>query len=103
MSETKRNQLGHFTKGNSGKPKGAVNRTAKEARQILTDFLIEKSTDLYRIYDTLDDKEKAIMLLQFSKLVITDHERQPLHHIEQPLFPEVMVEPSTISPKKFEK
>lgn len=70
MSETTRNQLGRFTKGNPGKPKGAVNRTAKEARQILTEFLIEKSTDLHTLYDGLDAKDKAALLLHIGRLVL---------------------------------
>lgn len=87
-----RNETGKFEKGNPGKPKGATNRTSREVRQIITDFLHDKSTDLYRIYDTLDDKDKATMLLQFSKLVVTEQDRRAPHHTEQPLFPEIIVD-----------
>ena len=70
-----RNETGKFVKGNPGKPKGATNRTSREVRQIITDFLHDKSTDLYRIYDTLDDKDKATMLLHFSRLIVPSKDR----------------------------
>jgi len=87
-----RNETGRFVKGNPGKPKGATNRTGREVKQVITDFLHDKSADLYRIYDTLDDKDKATMLLQFSKLVVSSQVKTPAEIAEQPLFPEIIID-----------
>lgn len=87
-----RTDKGRFTKGNPGKPKGATNRTGREVKQIITDFLYDKSADLCRIYDTLDDKDKATMILQFSKLVVSPQDKTQAEIAEQPLFPEVIID-----------
>jgi hypothetical protein len=65
-----RNNKGQFEQGNKGKPKGAVNRTTKEVKELLTNFLYDKVEDLYNIYDSLDDKDKANLFIHVSKLVL---------------------------------
>jgi hypothetical protein len=65
-----RNELGKFAKGNVGKPLGATNKTTKEARETITAFINDKITDLDRIYEGLEDKDKATLLLHLVKLVM---------------------------------
>jgi hypothetical protein len=74
-----RNKIGRFTNGNSGKPKGAVNRTTKEARQILTEFLIDKAKDLPDLYDAMDIKDRATLILHLSKLLLPRPENVDNH------------------------
>jgi hypothetical protein len=87
-----RNELGKFTEGNKGKPKGATNRTSREVKQVITDFLHDNSSDLQRIYDNLEDKDKATMLLHFSKLIVSSHVKTASEQAEQPLFPEILID-----------
>jgi hypothetical protein len=53
-----------------GRPKGSPNKTTKEAREVITAFLNAKISDLDRIYEGLEDKDKATLILHFAKLVI---------------------------------
>lgn len=53
-----------------GRPQGSPNKATKETREIITSFLNDKITDLDRIYENLEDKDKATLLLHFAKLVV---------------------------------
>jgi hypothetical protein len=53
-----------------GRPQGSPNKATKETREIITSFLNDKITDLDRIYESLEDKDKATLLLHFAKLVV---------------------------------
>jgi hypothetical protein len=68
--ENGRDTKGRFSIGNTGKPKGATNKTTKELQQFITNFLNEKSFEIPLIWDTLEDKDKATLFLHLSKLVM---------------------------------
>ena len=71
-----RNEKGQFEKGNKGKPKGAANHTTKEVKQLLTNFIHDKVDDLHNVYDTLDDKDKATLLIHICKLILPKAENE---------------------------
>lgn len=78
--ESGRDTKGRFAVGNTGKPKGATNKTTKELQQFITNFLNEKSFEIPLIWDSLEDKDKATLFLHLSKLVMpkqmTDAEQE---------------------------
>lgn len=78
--ENGRDTKGRFAVGNTGKPKGATNKTTKELQQFITNFLNEKSFEIPLIWDSLEDKDKATLFLHLSKLVMpkqmTDAEQE---------------------------
>jgi hypothetical protein len=67
-----RDDLGRFTvdEGNTGRPKGAKNKTTKELNKLIVNFLNEKTEDVFQIWERLDDKDKATLFLQLCKLVM---------------------------------
>ena len=68
---------GKFRKGNVGKPKGAVNKSTKDLKDFITNFLNEKAFEIPLIWDTLDDKDKATLFIHLSKLVMTKTAENP--------------------------
>jgi len=74
-----------------GRPKGSPNKTTKEAREVITAFLSDNLSDLQRIYESLEDRDKAVLLLQFAKLVIPKPPTLVDTSPEQPLFPPQIV------------
>ena len=75
----------------NGRPKGSPNKTTKDAREVITAFLSDNLTDLQRIYQNLDDKDKAVLLIQFAKLVMPKPSTLVEAPVEQPLFPPQIV------------
>ncbi|MBU3660720.1 MAG: hypothetical protein FGM14_12650 [Flavobacteriales bacterium] len=77
-----RNKNGRFTTGNNGKPKGAVNKSTKDVKEFITNFLNDKAFEIPLIWDTLEDKDKASLFIHLSKLVlprpIDEKEERPL-------------------------
>ena len=69
-----RDNKGRFLEGNRGKPKGAVNKTTKELKQMLVNFIADKQSELHEIWDSLDNKDKASMFIHLSKLVVSSKE-----------------------------
>jgi hypothetical protein len=65
-----RDNKGRFLQGNTGKPKGATNKTTKELQQFITNFLNDKAFEIPLIWDSLDDKDKATLFIHLSKLVL---------------------------------
>jgi hypothetical protein len=61
---------GRFNNGNQGKPKGATNKTTKDLKQFVTNFLNDKAFEIPLIWDSLDDKDKATLFLHLSRLVM---------------------------------
>jgi hypothetical protein len=61
---------GKFKKGNKGKPKGAVNRTTKDIKEFIVNFLNDKSFEIPLIWDSLEDKDKLNLFVHLSKLVL---------------------------------
>jgi hypothetical protein len=66
-----RDEFGKFTIGNNGKPKGATNKNTRDLRDFITGFLNSKTNELEKIWDTLDEKDKATFFLHLSRLVIS--------------------------------
>ncbi len=88
--ENGRDTKGRFAVGNTGKPKGANNKTTKDLQQFITNFLNEKAFEIPLIWDTLDDKDKATLFLHLSKLVMPKNLKETIEQGEQPLFPIVV-------------
>lgn len=65
-----RDLKGRFSTGNTGKPKGASNKATKEVRQIVTNFLNDKTKELNEIWDSLDQKDKATLFIHLYRMVI---------------------------------
>jgi len=65
-----RNELGKFTTGNVGKPKGAINRTTKDLKNFIVNFLNDKAFEIPLIWDSLEDKDKATLFLHLAKMVM---------------------------------
>lgn len=65
-----RDNKGRFLQGNTGKPKGAVNKSTKDLKDFITNFLNDKAFEIPLIWDTLEDKDKATLFIHLSKLVL---------------------------------
>lgn len=65
-----RNQNGRFANGNIGKPKGAINRSTKELKEFIINFLNDKAFEIPLIWNSLEDKDKATLYLHLTKLVL---------------------------------
>jgi hypothetical protein len=74
--ENGRDENGRFTDGNKGKPKGTLNKTTKQIREFLTNFLHDKSFEMAHIWDSLDDKDKATMYLHICRLVLPKQQEE---------------------------
>jgi len=61
---------GRFKNGNQGKPKGATNKTTKDLKQFITNFLNDKAFEIPLIWDSLDDKDKATLYIHLTRLVL---------------------------------
>ena len=68
--ENGRDENGRFTDGNKGKPKGATNKTTRDVREFITNFLNDKAFEIPHIWDAMDDKDKATLYLHLCKLVL---------------------------------
>lgn len=68
--ENGRDENGRFTDGNKGKPRGATNKTTRDLRKFITNFLNEKTFEIEHIWNAMDDKEKATLFLHLCKLVL---------------------------------
>jgi hypothetical protein len=93
-----RNKKGRFAPGNKGKPKGAVNRTTKDLKEFITNFLNDKAFEIPLIWDTLEDKDKATLFIHLSKLVMPKPLDESIEQTEQPLFPTIINLGSGINP-----
>lgn len=65
-----RDVKGRFLNGNTGKPKGAINKNTKDLREFIVNFLNEKSVEIPDIWDSLDTKDKATLYLHLLKQVM---------------------------------
>jgi len=65
-----RDNKGRFSVGNVGKPKGAVNKSTKDVKDFIVNFLNDKAFELPLIWETLDDKDRASLWLNLSRLVM---------------------------------
>jgi hypothetical protein len=65
-----RNEDGTFGSGNIGKPKGATNKTTRELRGFITNFLNDKAFEIPHIWNSLEDKDKASLYLHLCRLVM---------------------------------
>ena len=68
--EIGRDENGRFTDGNKGKPKGATNKTTKDIREFITNFLNDKAFEIPHIWDAMEDKDKATLYLHLCRLVL---------------------------------
>jgi hypothetical protein len=65
-----RNDKGQFVVGNSGKPFGAKTKCVKNVKEYLTNFLNDKQSELYEIWNDLTAQERAFLFIHISKLII---------------------------------
>jgi hypothetical protein len=71
----------------NGRPIGSPNKTTTEVRELITAFLSDNFSDIDRIYHNLEDREKAVLLIQLAKLVMPKPATLVDTSAEQPLFP----------------
>ena len=85
---------GKFKKGNLGKPKGAINKSTKDVKEFIINFLNEKSFEIPLKWDSLDDKEKINLFVHLSKLVIPPAKNEITEQVKEPqVFEIVFVSP----------
>jgi len=65
-----RNEDGTIGSGNIGKPKGATNKTTRELRGFITNFLNDKAFEIPHIWNSLEDKDKASLYLHLCRLLM---------------------------------
>jgi len=61
---------GKFKTGNDGRPKGATNKTTRDLREFITNFLNDKTPEISTLWDTLDDKDKLTLFMHLCRLVL---------------------------------
>tara|TARA_B110000305_G_C19376900_1_gene607476 strand:+ start:925 stop:1227 length:303 start_codon:yes stop_codon:yes gene_type:complete len=80
-----RDEVGRFTNVNTGKPKGAVNKSTKDIKDFIVTFLNDKAFEIPMIWDSLDDKDKATLYLHFCRMVIpkagTEQKKNKKNHV----------------------
>jgi len=82
-----RDEFGKFTTGNDGKPKGAINKTARDLRDFITGFLNEKAHEIPTLWDNLHDKDKLSLFMHLSRLVMPKtKEINEMDFLERPIF-----------------
>lgn len=64
------NESGKFKIGNDGRPKGATNKTTRDLRLFITNFLNEKTQEIPDMWHTLDNKEKITLFIHLTKLIL---------------------------------
>src|SRR5690554_6796290 len=65
-----RDEKGRFAEGNNGRPKGTPNKTTRDVKEFITNFLNDKAFEIPHIWDALEDKDKATLYLHLCKLVL---------------------------------
>ena len=77
---------GKFKTGNDGRPKGATNKTTRELREFITNFLNDKTPEISTLWDTLDDKDKLTLFMHLCRLVLPkpndDPDRENVNQLE---------------------
>jgi hypothetical protein len=68
--ENGRDENGRFTHGNNGKPKGATNKTTRDLREFITNFLNDKTDEITDIWDTLDNRDKLTLFLHLTRVIL---------------------------------
>ena len=93
-----RDELGKFTTGNNGKPKGATHKTTRDLREFITGFLNEKTPEISTLWDTLDDRDKLTLFMHLCRLVL------PKPNIEPPTQNEMKsIDVNIVTPLSFFK
>jgi len=86
-----RDNQGRFLEGNTGKPKGAINRTTKDLKQMIVNFVNDKEKELHEIWNSLDNREKATLFVHLAKMVIPQKQELTTEEIiKQP--PQIFVQ-----------
>lgn len=85
--ENGRDEQGRFLSGNHGRPKGATNKTTRDLRRFITNFLNEKTNEISDLWETLDDKEKLTLFIHLSRLVL------PKPNEDEPTTPNQLKQP----------
>jgi len=65
-----RDNKGRFATGNTGRPTGSRNRSTNELKALIYDFLSDKLPNLEEVYQGLQPKDQAQMIIHLAKLVI---------------------------------
>jgi hypothetical protein len=65
-----RDDLGRFTTGNDGRPKGITNKTTRDLRDFVVNFLNGKTPEISTLWDTLDNKDKLSLFMHLCRLVL---------------------------------
>jgi hypothetical protein len=80
-----RNELGKYTTGNDGKPKGATNKNTRYLKEFITGFLNDKSNEIPILWKKLDDKDKLSLFTHLCRLVLPK-DKIEMDFIEKPIF-----------------
>ena len=86
--ENGRDENGRFKEGNKGKPKGATNKTTRDIREFITNFLNDKAFEIPHIWNSLEDKDKATLYLHLCRLVLpkpTDEKPENEKNFNRPI------------------
>ena len=78
---------GKFRTGNDGRPRGATNKTTRDLRRFITNFLNDKAHEIPTLWDTLDDKDKLSLFMHLSRLVL------PKPNEDEPTTPNELKQP----------
>jgi hypothetical protein len=79
-----RDNKGRFAPGNTGRRPGSRNRSTNELKALIYDFLSDKLPNLEEVYQGLQPKDQAQMIIHLAKLVIPrqTEEIAPSNHID---------------------
>jgi hypothetical protein len=79
-----RDENGRFACGNNGKPKGATNKTTRDLREFITNFLNDKTDEIIDIWDTLENRDKLTLFLHLTRVILP---KPPEEKIPEPIQP----------------
>ncbi|MBS1548916.1 MAG: hypothetical protein JSS94_03490 [Bacteroidetes bacterium] len=69
-----RNNNGQFSKGNSGRPKGAQNKNTKELKQLIGNFVFDNLESMQGKFEELEAKDQIRMMIDLIKIIIPKNE-----------------------------
>ena len=68
-----------FKQGNQGRPKGAINKTNRKAKELIAEVLLEELANIKQLLNELTPQERAFVICKLLPYVVTkerhdDHE-----------------------------
>lgn len=81
-----RDEHGRFASGNNGKPKGATNKTTRDLREFITNFLNDKTDEVIDIWDTLENRDKLTLFLHLTRVILPKPPEEKSPEPIQPIY-----------------